>query len=225
MTRPKKRPPRTVEELIAKSKRDRPLINLSDDNLVEIALTDLTEEGAWNAVVELHFRATRQVFEIACRLTESECVEERVLGCDIMGQLGIPERAFPSEACTHLLRLLADESNPEVLSAVIIALSHLGAEQVVDVAKDYVQHWDSQVRRAIATSLGSFDCDESVSLMTTLSRDQDDEVREWATYWLGFLNAGDAQVVTTALRARLDDTNDEVRKEAIQGLERRLKRE
>jgi hypothetical protein len=195
---------------------------LSNDELVRIALIERPLESAWHALVELHFRASQEVFDLACKLTESEQVEERVLGCNILGQLGTPDRVFPRESTSQLLKMLAHESHPSVVASAIIALSQIGAEEAIDVAKEYCQHWDSQVRCAIASSLGSYDCDIAGELLILLSADKNDEVREWATYWLGFHKSGDTNAVLRALRARLLDAKGYIRKDAKLGLERKL---
>jgi hypothetical protein len=66
--------------------------------LITLALTDPDESVVADAVTTLHYRATREVFAAARDLCASDCVQERELGVDILGQLGIPVRAFLDES-------------------------------------------------------------------------------------------------------------------------------
>src|SRR5579871_1075613 len=73
---------------------------------ITMALTEPDENAAWEAVVTLHFRGTRDVFEAAWDLCASACPQERTLGANILGQLGVPKRTFPDQSVEVLLRLL-----------------------------------------------------------------------------------------------------------------------
>src|SRR5690242_5414202 len=92
----------------------------STPELVTAALTEPDENAAGAAVGILHFRGTREVFETACQLCSSECPQERRLGANILGQLGVPHRSFPSESVKVLLRLLHTETDEDVLHAACI---------------------------------------------------------------------------------------------------------
>ena len=63
----------------------------STDELIRIALSEEDINEAWNEVVVLHFRGNREVFEKAKNLCESNCPQERELGANILGQLGVPK--------------------------------------------------------------------------------------------------------------------------------------
>ena len=59
--------------------------------LIQIALNEEDEDKAWDAVTVLQFRGTQEVLEAAQRLCESRNPEERELGANILGQLGVPQ--------------------------------------------------------------------------------------------------------------------------------------
>jgi hypothetical protein len=84
---------------------------------------------------------------------------------------------------------------------------------------------DSDVRLHIATTLpsewsGGPD-GADVATMIRLSEDPDPEVRNWATFGLGFLMDVDSEAIRAALWARTGDDSGEVRAEGIRGLARR----
>jgi HEAT repeat protein len=96
----------------------------SVDELFFAALTESDDEAAWHAISALHFRGSREVLERSRALCLSDCAFERRLGADILGQLGVPQRTFPSECRAVLLKILAVEHDSDVLQSLLIALSH-----------------------------------------------------------------------------------------------------
>lgn len=78
------------------------------DELIQIALTASDEEDniGWDAIWELRYRATRDVFEAAKRLIESSDPKSRTVGVDILAQLGIPTRTFLDETLTIFFHLI-----------------------------------------------------------------------------------------------------------------------
>jgi HEAT repeat protein len=57
--------------------------------------------------------------------------------------------------------------------------------------------------------------------LIALTGDTDDDVRNWAVFGLGNLGDGDSVEIRNALFSRLDDSNKNIREEAMVGLARR----
>jgi HEAT repeat protein len=84
-----------------------------------------------------------------------------------------------------------------------------------------IHHSDAEVRFAIAFALGKFtDNATAVDVLVDLTRDEDEDVRDWATFGIGALGKSDSPAVRDALILRLDDSFEDVRQEAIVGLAR-----
>jgi HEAT repeat protein len=188
---------------------------------VTMALTDPDEDAAWNAVVMLHYRGTREVFDAACQLCASECPQERTLGANILGQLGIPTRSFPDESVAVLLRLLEVESDEEVLEAICIALGHVHDPTAIPSLVRLKAHPSARVRYAVVFGLLGFEDQLAIKTMIEMSRDQDDLVRDWATFGLGTQIDQDTPEIREALLARVFDEDEVTRGEALVGLARR----
>ncbi|MEO0531615.1 MAG: hypothetical protein AAF266_13730, partial [Planctomycetota bacterium] len=94
--------------------------------LINVALSDADENVVWDAVSALHWRGTEEVLQAAQGLCRSSCHRERELGCDILGQIGVPDRTLPNECVKTLLDVLEDEADPTVLRSIFVAFSHLG---------------------------------------------------------------------------------------------------
>jgi HEAT repeat protein len=202
-TREAQKDPRTTQELISQS------------------LTEPDENAAWEAVSTLHYRATKDVFDAARQLCGSDCPQERTLGANILGQLGIPDRSYPEQSAAILLKLLEVESDVDVLDAICVALGHIHEPIAIAAVARFKTHPSSIVRYAVVHGLLSFEQDLAVDTLIELSRDQDDLVRDWATFGLGSMIETDAPQIRAALFARLSDADDVVQSEALVGLARR----
>ncbi len=189
--------------------------------LVTLALTEPDEDAAWEAVVMLHFRGTREVLDAARQLCASACPQEKTLGANILGQLGIPNRSFPEESVKVLLKLLDVESDEEVLDAICTALGHIHEPAAIPALCRLKGHPSDQVRYAVVFGLLGFEEELAIETLVELSRDKEDLVRDWATFGLGTQIDTDTPEIRAALLARVFDEDEVTRGEALVGLARR----
>ncbi|GAB4479393.1 MAG: hypothetical protein Kow00124_24970 [Anaerolineae bacterium] len=188
--------------------------------LVFIAVTEPDEDIAWEAITTLHERGTREVFEAARDLTQSKVLKERIVGVDILAQIGVPERAFPDETFDILAGMLEAERNAELLGAIGTAFGHLGDPRATPLLMRLAGHASDLVRfGAVMGLLGLREHnDQAVAALIALSEDEDAEVRNWATFGLGTQIEADSPAIRAALLARLEDADEEIRLEALAGL-------
>ena len=191
------------------------------DELINTALTEPDEDIAWYAVCALHWRGTLEVLQRASSLCSSCCSRERRLGADILGQLGVPDRAFPDRCIELLYQMISQEQDSDVLQSITIALTHLYDPNIVSIVAPLVAHFDPNVRQAVAVALAGHDDQESVHMLVHLTEDADVDVRDWATFALGSQTEADLPEIREALVRRLDDSDETVRGEALVGLARR----
>lgn len=191
------------------------------DELVNFALSEVSEELAWQAVSVLHRRGTAEVLQYAKRLSTSPCDRERRLGADILGQLGVPDRTFPIECATILRGILDTEQDTAVLSSILIALSFQNCADAIPLAVRFSSHSSANVRHAVVLVLATEECPTAVTCLVRMSRDTDNNVRDWATFALGTLFDTDTPEIRDALFDRVADPHDDTRGEALVGLARR----
>lgn len=203
------------------------LAGASVDELFALARAAEDEDAYWDAVSELHRRAEKRTFDLASVLCDSFAVGERCLGADVLAQLGLVEGATPAESPFAaaggdvLMRLLAEDDEPAVLSSAAIGLGHLRDERALDQLATLAAHPSAEVRRAVVHGLMGHDDDRAVAALVVLSGDPDGSVRDWATFSLGVQIDRDTPEVRDALAARLGDSAGDTREEAIRGLARR----
>jgi HEAT repeat protein len=177
-------------------------------------------EPRWRYVRALHARPEKAVFARAVSWCKSPDVIERVLGADVLAQLGavsdVGSRPFGAESAPLLVALLGD-GDARVAMSSLFALGHLGAGEPVDIAK-LSTHRSAAVRHAVAYALGGRDDAVSVRVLIKLSKDRAVDVRDWATFGVGSLCSLDTPELREALVERLSDVAADVRAEAMVGL-------
>lgn len=195
----------------------------STEELVRVALSEEDEDVAWRAVTTLHFRGTREVFEAARQLCESVEPKERRVGADILGQLGPdpPNRPFLEESVPLMLAMLEREEDPDVLGALAVALGHLHDPRAIEPLSRLKGHPDENVRYGVVHGLLAHEGNLAVDTLIELSRDEDFDVRNWATFGLGSQIDADTEEIRAALLERLSEEDGEVRGEALVGLAKR----
>ena len=200
------------------------LKNLSLDALFDLALgSDEESDEYWRAVTELWRRGDRATFERACSLTQEAAEPARIVGVDVLAQLG-EGRPFRSEAVPLLESLASPKESAALVDAAITALSHHGERSSEPVVLAHVEHPDADVRFAVAFALPDV-CEDPptrsvVDALFALMEDEDAHVRDWATFGLGTRLDVDTPEIRDALFARIDDEGEDgdVGGEALRGL-------
>jgi hypothetical protein len=199
---------------------------LTNEQLLDAALAAAREdttgeaEPRWKLIRALHHRWGRSVYDRAAVWCSSAHVVERVLGAQVLAQLGTGSGAgtnlYAGESAPLLLALLDDPEEGVVISA-LCALAHLHAGDPLAISGLRV-HASADVRHAVAFALGGRSDAVSMETLMSLARDEDSDVRDWATFGFGALGRIDTPEVREALFARVSDEDEEVRGEALMGL-------
>lgn len=189
----------------------------SVDELFALVVREQDDDARWTAIQELHAIGTREVFDRAVQLCQSENATERIAGADVAGQLN----TFSDEALLTLVTLL-DDPDAKVIEAAIHALGQQQDARTIDALARAAEHEASNVRWAVATALEDLIADERAErVLLALMRDGDTSVRDRATFAVGSLSDHDTPRIRAALFERLRDGDPSVANEAALGLARR----
>lgn len=198
---------------------------LTTTELITLALTqDRDEDLYWDTISTLWCRPDVATFESASHLLKSGEWEHRAVGVDIMAQLGIssvnPLPVFREQAVAMLSPMALDPRNaqPELLNSIICAISHQGDPASLDLLIRFKNDPYWQIRWNIVCSLPKFQDERAVEALIEMTEDEDETVRDWATFGLGTQCDVDTPEVREALARRLQDTDNDTRNEAIRGL-------
>ncbi|GAA3180092.1 ankyrin repeat domain-containing protein [Nonomuraea roseoviolacea] len=200
------------------------------DRLVARALahrdTDEDAETWWIVADALGRRGDEETYEALARLCASEDAREREFGVDAIAQYGVDEdggKPYLERTLPLLQRMATTESNPQVLRSVLSALGHQGDPRALPQVLDIVNRPGHRRTMTDAIALADVlppDHAEGLALLVAMTRDDDEEVRDWATSGLASLEA-DTPEIREALAARLDDTDLRTVAEATRGLAER----
>ena len=182
---------------------------------------DPKDHDYWETVRVLQSLGTPEVFQSARQLCHSERSRDRVLGADLLGQSHVSDKNFPAEKVPILLQLLATDEEVTVLSSAVSALGQIGTPQRLEPLLTLKGHADPEVRFHVAIGLSQIDDARAIGALMELSGDPDHSVRDWATFGLGSQTDLDTPELREALFARVADTDDDTRHEALVGLAKR----
>lgn len=189
----------------------------SISELIEIAKSP-DEQISNEAIVCLHCKGTREVLEAARSLSHSEEASERIVASCILAQIGVPDRTFPSECFETLKMMLSREADEEVIATVTHSVGFLSHPETPMIVAPFAGHSNPDIRLGVTQGLIGLITAESIALLIQLSKDQSDDVRDWATFGIGTLGEQDSDEIRTALFQRVNDTHEDTKAEAIYGL-------
>ncbi|GLW08956.1 hypothetical protein Misp01_40860 [Microtetraspora sp. NBRC 13810] len=168
-------------------------------DLIQAALADADPDGAarWQAITLLQARGDQETFTEARRLCGAGTSEERVLGVDILGQLGRPGLPFAGRSLPLLRRVAAADHDPMVLYSVLITFGHLKDPRALPSVIELAGHEDPRVRYgaayALPNVLGEPPDEEGLRVLTRLTDDPDGDVADWAALGLALACGDDVE--------------------------------
>jgi HEAT repeat protein len=192
------------------------------DARIQAALAAYDEDTRWELIAGIMAECPDDVFEASTSLVRGEHERERTLGADLLGRLvGVDPEAGP-DVERALLPALQNECAPHAIASMVAALGHVGDPGALTQIIPLHRNLDAGVRLAVAFAVATISprplSDEVKLGLIRLSRDEDPEVRDWATFGLGTLSNEESPDVTAALLARASDPYHEARAEALFGL-------
>lgn len=210
-------PPMSIEEA-------RRLVGMAIET---VALPDPEDAVAWRAIRQLWTHGGEAALQCACELAQSALARDRGVAAAILGQLGVrplgePQGAtFAQARFSALATMLENETDPQALRDILIAFSHLDDVRIVPLAIAFCGHHSHRVRYGVVQAISGYDDGDALDALIELSSDDDDLVRDWATFGLGSQTDADTPALREALLVRLRDREGDIDQEAIVGLARR----
>lgn len=172
-------------------------------------------------VIEAHAIA----FPLAVEYLSDRDPDLRATACELLDVLSDRHEHLRGDAATALTALAATEMNEDVQWSIAKALGTTRDARTITTLIALAQHTDSDIRFQVAMSLPSALTDNNdnagVAALIRLCADDDPEVRNWATFGLGWITTIDGDDVRQALWQRTTDSYSQAREEGIRGLARR----
>ena len=200
----------------------------SHKSLVGIALQELDSDQSWDAIFELRMRGTPDTLTLVQRLAGSRNWRKRKLSMSIAAQLRQRKKGAPRDSVEYALEqthaiLLAglSDTHPEVVAAAVAGFGHRPHPAALPDLVRLSNHANEKIRFDVAFALGSYSEPEAIAALLQLASDESDDVRDWATFGLGSLQAADGPEIRRVLWQNVFDRDNDVRGEALVGLANR----
>lgn len=180
----------------------------------------VAEDDHEESLCVVHYRGGREELDIGLDYAKSADPLDRVVGADVLSQLGWSDLAFLDESVEALIALLEDP-DPSVVQAAAFGLGDRADERAVPHLIRLAGHESSQIRLGIVFGLTGQEVPEAIKTLIRMSADPDEGVRDWATFGIGSQIDADTPEIREALYIRLSDEDPVTRGEALVGLANR----
>jgi HEAT repeat protein len=198
--------------------------NCTTEKLFHRLLNNKSSRIQWDYLVELRSRGTKEVFVKSYELAHSDNLREKIIGIDLLAQLGSEPRPFLKESLSLYFELLDKETNYSVIRAILHAIGHnnddLTSVQIA-ILTGFKRNKSSEIRRGLVSALLHVDNEEAINTLIFLTNDKVTTIRDWATFGIGTQSERDNVHIRTALWKRVEDQDETTRFEAIVGLAKR----
>ena len=178
----------------------------------------------WDNIRELHSRPNQNVFEKAFWFANSKSDKEKIIGIDVLAQLGIDCRPYLKETIGLYFELLKREKVPKVLASILYAIGHnnegLKEEQILQLI-EFKNHKNVIVREGLVIALLTIENKKVIGTLIELMDDEIESIRNWSTFGIGSQLEENNPEIINALWKRVTDINEETKLEAIVGLANR----
>ncbi|MEV4611421.1 HEAT repeat domain-containing protein [Kitasatospora sp. NPDC049258] len=192
--------------------------------LIDRAVADADRRGAagTGALLDRVAADGATALRLGTRLLSDPGPAARAVGCRLLRRAGGLHEEVRAPAATALLAHLPAEADRTVRRLAVAALGATQDERAVAQLVSLAEDVDPEVREAVARSLASvapeLPGDPEVPALIRLTTDPEPEVRNWATFALGFQLEVDTPAVRAALWARAGDSYHQARAEGVRGL-------
>ncbi|MGA3370598.1 MAG: HEAT repeat domain-containing protein [Terracidiphilus sp.] len=198
------------------------------DALFARTLADAPEDDdRWEAINALRAAGGRLIFDRAMTWCKSGDARKQLSGVNILAQIGRTVEHhvtdYADESYVVIEALLLKSPSTEMKSSAIAALYFFENPAAIPLICSFRNDADAEIRFSVAHALGyPFSNDHrAVEALLELMRDEDEDVRDWATFSLGAQGDADSPAIRDALVERLGDSFPNAREEAVEALAKR----
>ena len=187
-------------------------------------LNNKSQRSYWEYISILRSRPNSDVFRQCIELTASDIPKNRIVGVNILAQLGVPPRPFYLETINRYFELLENEKESEVIMSILYGIGHnnenLNKAQIKKIYS-YADTSSSLIKEGLVFSLLGINDANAIKTLIFLSTDKLSYIRDWATFGLGSLIEKNTIEIRNALWKRVNDKHQDTKLEAIVGLAKR----
>ncbi len=195
--------------------------NWKTEKLFERLLNNKSDKTHWDNVREIRSRGTKEVFDKSAILLQSNNAKERLIGAEILSQLGLRPRPFIKETLDLFFKTLKTETDNLVISTIFYGIGHNQEhlkKEDIDFICTFKNNKDSEIKGGLVFALWGINRKIAIDTLIGFTEDKNNSVRDWATSGIGSQTTKDNPAIREALWNRVNDKHRATRYEAILGL-------
>ncbi len=198
--------------------------NWTSEKIFDRLVNNKSEKTYWNNISELQQRANENVFNQAYEFAKSHIDKKKIIGINVLAQLGFDPRFRQRETIKLYFELLREKQSNDVLFSLLFGVSHnnekLTNKQILQLIK-FKGSKNNNVRYSLVSAISGVDNPKTIETLIELSEDNFSSIRNWATFGIGTLSEQNNDRIVKALWNRTKDKHQETKLEAIVGLANR----
>mgnify|MGYP005992427999 CR=1 FL=1 len=198
--------------------------NWKSEKIFDRLVNNKSQKTYWNNISELRKRATEEIYDQAYELAKSQNDKNKIIGIDVLAQLGFEPRIWQQKTVALYFKLLENGQNDDVLFSLLFGISHnnenLTEKQVVKLT-ELKNSKNKDIRYSLVHALSTIENPKAIETLIELSEDTFSSIRNWATFGIGTLIAKNDDQILNALWKRTKDKHQETKLEAIVALANR----
>lgn len=199
----------------------------TDEKLFTRLLNNKSDRTYWDNIWELRSRCNQNVFAKCYELVKSSNQKEKIIGIDVLSQLGLisgGRRPFQSETLQIFFEILETVDDSKVIASVLFGMGNNNYETLTDsqiaFLANFKTHTEPDVRYSLVYSLLFIDNQKAIETLIYLMDDKMSWIRDWATFGIGQIERNNKKI-REALWKRVNDKHQDTKLEAIVGLAER----
>ncbi|CAL2085881.1 hypothetical protein [Tenacibaculum sp. 190524A05c] len=198
--------------------------NWTSEKIFNRLLNNKTQKTYWDNISELRKRPNQEVFRKAYEFAKSDFDKQKIIGLDVLQQLGFDPRYNKKETVELHFELLEEEQSDNVLKSIFYGIGHnndeLSDKQILKLP-EFKNVKNTEVKHALISALSGIENINTINVLIQFTRDKTPSIRNWATFGIGSLSELDNSDIRNALWNRVNDSDFETKSEAIVGLANR----
>lgn len=164
--------------------------NWKSEQIFDRLVNNKSQKTYWDNIRELRKRATEEIYDQAYTLATSESDKKKIIGIDVLAQLGFEPRIRQQKTVELYFKLLESEQNDDVLFSLLFGISHnnnnLTESQVVKLT-EFKNSKNKDIRYSLVAALSTLETPKAIETLIELSEDKFSSIRNWATFGIGTL--------------------------------------
>jgi HEAT repeat protein len=198
--------------------------NWKSEKIFERLVNNKSQKTYWKNISELRKRANEEIYDQAYELAKSEIDKNKIIGIDVLAQLGFDPRIGKQKTVELYFELLENGQNDDVLFSLLFGISHnnenLTEKQILKLI-EFKNYKNKDIRYSLVSALSTIENPKAIETLIELSEDKLSSIRNWATFGIGTLSEENNDRIINALWKRTKDKHQETKLEAIVGLANR----